>query len=79
MATGGVADMSGMSTLDRRQLRTVRETIRLAVPLLGVWGVGLIVMAWVATQTEERAMFIEATLTATASGRPRVAHSRNDD
>ena len=55
MATGGVADTSGMSTLDRRQLRTVRETIRLAVPLLGVWGMGLIVMAWVAAQTEQRA------------------------
>ena len=30
-------------------------------------------------EVEGRAMFIEATLTATASGRPRVAHSRNDD
>ncbi|MBC2834621.1 hydantoinase/oxoprolinase N-terminal domain-containing protein [Paragemmobacter straminiformis] len=30
-------------------------------------------------EVEGRAMFIEATLTATASGRPRVAHARADD
>lgn len=40
---------------ERRQARTLREKVRVAIPLLIAWGVGLAVMTTVAGQTEDRA------------------------
>ena len=44
-----------MSSVDRRQPRSLRATFRLAIPLMLAWGVGLVVMAWVASQPQDRA------------------------
>jgi len=44
-----------MSQQERRQARTLRQKVRVAIPLVMVWGVGLVVMATVAGQSKERA------------------------
>lgn len=44
-----------MSHFDRRQPRTARELVRIAVPLVAAWGVGIAVMATVASQPDTRA------------------------
>ena len=44
-----------MSQIERRQARTARERVRVAIPLVLAWGLGLAVMAIVAGQSTERA------------------------
>lgn len=44
-----------MERHERRRARTARDLVRIAVPLLASWGVGLAVMAAVASQPDDRA------------------------